>query len=130
MRYALRAAAIVPAILLAGCAGNPQRLPVGVSICSAVPAAHGFGIAATIENNATKPIASIVLSAAFYQNFRYRSYEASAKLARELDPGEKRDVTFAVSGQPAESVRGEAIRCYVTHLGYLDGTSDDAPRPQ
>jgi len=70
------------------------------------------------------------LAAAFYQNFRYQKYTASAHLQQELDPGQKRNVTFVVGEAPSIHPQGQAIRCFVTHIGYLDGTTQDAPPSQ
>jgi hypothetical protein len=67
------------------------------------------------------------LSTQFYQNFRYQRYEGSAQLKQELDPGQKRDVTFIVAAANSAQFQGQAIRCFITHIGYLDGTSQDAP---
>jgi hypothetical protein len=117
-------------VVPAACAGNPQQLPVGVSFCRAVADIHGAGIVANVENKSDRPISRLELSAAFYQNFRYERYTASARLRQELDPGQKRDVSFAVNQTPPAAPQGQAIRCFVTHIGYLDGTSQDAPPNQ
>lgn len=121
----------IPALALAlsACAGNPQRLPVGLSLCKAVPQASSFAVNATVENKGDKPISTLALSLSFYHDFRYTSYTASAHLKQELDPGQKRGVNFDVSG-PSGTQSGEAIRCIVTHIGYLDGTSADLPPSQ
>lgn len=116
------------ALSLASCVGSPQRLPVGLSLCNAVAQPGGFAVTATVENKGDKPISNLGLSLSFYRDFVYRSYTASAHLPKELDPGRKRDVTFEISGMPAQS--GEALRCVVTHIGYLDGTSADLPSAQ
>ncbi len=123
-------AAVAPAALafaMAACAGNPQRLPVGVSICNAVRTGHGLRIEATVQNESDRPISQLNLATAFYRDFRYARFAAFTQLDRELDPGQKRTVEFVVtaSGQPVP--QGEAIRCFITHIGYLDGTSADAP---
>jgi hypothetical protein len=112
---------------VAGCAGNPQRLPVGVSVCSAVAQTHGFGIVAAIENRSDRPISRLDVTATFYQDFRYRQYAGFARLKEELDPGQKREVSFIVSEPGTSHPQGQAIRCFMTHIGYLDGTSQDAP---
>jgi hypothetical protein len=117
------------ALLLSSCAGNPQQLPVGVSICNAVATPQGFNIVANVENKSDRPITGLGLTTAFYQDFRYRSYSGSAHLKQELDPGQKRDITFDI-GAPKTLSHGQAIRCFITHIGYMDGTSADAPRPQ
>jgi hypothetical protein len=109
---------------LGACAGNPQRLPVALSRCDAVAAARGFAVSASVENKSDKPISSLALSLAFYHDFRYAQFTAAAHLKQELDPGEKRDVTFDVAG-PSVRESGTAMRCLVTHVGYLDGTSAD-----
>lgn len=124
------AAAFPAAALLAGCFGTPQGLPVDVSICSAVPRAGGFDIVAAVRNRSTKPISRVDVSASFYQSFRYRTFSAAALLKSELDPGERRRLTFAVTGILGLAPQGQAIRCYATHIGYLDGTSADAPANQ
>jgi hypothetical protein len=125
-RWAALAAAV---LAFASCAGNPQRLPVGLSFCNAVAQADGFAVSATVENKSDKPIMSLALALSFYHDFRYTSYTASAQLSKELDPGQKRDVTFGVSG-PRIAQTGKALRCIVTHIGYMDGTSADLPPAQ
>jgi hypothetical protein len=125
-RYAVVASA---ALALTSCAGNPQRLPVGLSLCNAVPQTGGFAIDATVENKSDKPIANLALALSFYREFRYTSYTASARLKEELDPGQKRHVMFDVMG-PAGTQNGTALRCIVTHIGYMDGTSADLPPSQ
>jgi hypothetical protein len=124
-----RAALLAAALALASCAGNPQRLPVGLSVCNAVAQAGGFAVNANVDNRSDKPIANLALALSFYHDFRYTSYTASAHLKQELDPGQKRDVTFDVRG-PAVRQNGQALRCMVTHIGYLDGTSADLPPSQ
>jgi hypothetical protein len=118
-----------PLLVLAfcACAGHPQSLPVSVSICDAVQNAHGFNVIATIKNDSTKPISAIDLTTVFYQDFRYQRFSASAHLNNELDPGDKRGIIFTIVDAASARVHGNAMRCYVTHLGYLDGTSQDAP---
>ncbi len=125
-------AALLPAlgIAVSACASNPQRLPVGVPACSTVARAQGFAIVATVENKSDRPISRLDLTTAFYQDFRYTRYTASAQLAHELDPGQKREVSFEVSGPAKVRPQSRAIRCFITHIGYLDGTSVDAPLSQ
>ncbi len=127
MRWFRASAFFCGAALLAGCEGNPQRLPVGVSGCGALSTPSETAIQATIQNKSYRPIAQLDLTAAFYQDFRYAHFAASAKLRRELDPGQTRAVEFDIADNGGARPRGEAIRCYVTHIGYLDGTSEDAP---
>lgn len=121
--------ALFAALLASGCAGNPQRLPVGLSICNALQTPGGFTVNATVQNKGDRPIANLALAVSFYRDFRYSSYTATAHLKRELDAGQRREVTFAVSGPPGTQ-SGQAIRCTVTHIGYLDGTSADLPPSQ
>jgi hypothetical protein len=109
---------------LASCAGNPQRLPVGLTVCNAVEQRSGFAVHATVENKAAKPITGLTLSLAFYRNFRYSQFNASTHLKKELDPGEKRDITLDVNS-PSMKESGQAMRCLVTHVGFMDGTSAD-----
>lgn len=125
----LRPPALALAITLASCTGNPQRLPVGLSLCSALAQPRGFVVRATVENTGDKPISTLALALSFYRDFRYTSYTASASLPQGLDPGRKRDVRFEVSG-PHGGQSGVALRCIVTHIGYLDGTSADLPPSQ
>lgn len=127
MKRALFAAAL--AFSLGACASQPQRLPVGVSLCSALEKPDGFAVTATIQNKSDKPITSLALSLGFYHDFRYSQFNASTRLRKELDPGEKREVTFAVLA-PSMKESGEAMRCLVTHIGYMDGTSADLPPTQ
>jgi hypothetical protein len=114
---------------LSACVSSPQRLPVGLSICNAVARGSGFAVTATVQNRSDRPISSLGLAVSFYRNFRYSSYTAGARLATELDPGQKRDVTFEIAGPPG-SQTGQAIHCLVTHIGYMDGTSADIPASQ
>lgn len=124
MKRAIYCAAL---LLLCACAGNPQQLPVGVSICNAVETPAGFTLSATVENKSDRPISSLGVTAAFYQNFRYESFTGTTMLKQELDPGQKRDVSFDIEQAGKAGPQGQAIRCFVTHIGYLDGTSADAP---
>ncbi len=122
-------AGVLCAAVLTACAGNPQRLPVELSPCSAVERANGFAVGATVRNLSDRPIADLALAVSFYRDFRYASYSASARLKKELDPGDRRQVTFEVNA-PGARQSGEALRCLVTHIGYLDGTSADIPPAQ
>lgn len=122
-----RVSAALLLLFTAACAGNPQQLPVGVSICNAVQAQQGFTILATVENKSDRPISRLDLTTAFYQNFRYEHFTGSAQLKQELDPGQKREVTFSVAAAGNMMPQGQAIRCVITHIGYLDGTTADAP---
>jgi hypothetical protein len=123
-----RLVALLSALVLSACFGNPQGLPVSLSICNAVAKPGGFNLTTLVQNKGDKPISSLALSLSFYRDFRYTSYTAATRLAKELDPGEKRDVTFDVSTPNQQS--GQAMRCIVTHIGYLDGTSVDLPPAQ
>lgn len=124
----IRLVALIFALGLASC-GSPQRLPVGLSLCNAVAQPGGFAVSATVQNKGDKPIANLGLALSFYHDFRYSSYTAAARLKQELDPGQKRDVTFDVIGQHG-SQSGQALHCIITHIGYLDGTSVDLPATQ
>ena len=84
----------------------------------------------TIENSSSVPISRLDVAAVFYRNFRYQSFTGSATLDPALDPGKKREVRFQAGRAQPSQPQGQAIRCYVTHVGYLDGTAQDAPRPQ
>jgi hypothetical protein len=117
------------ALLLAACASNPQQLPVDVSACRAGGTGQP-GVIANIHSKAYRPISRLDMAITFYQDFRYRSFTGFAKLAQELDPGDKRDVRFEVAGGATPALRGEAMRCFVTRIGYLDGTWEAAPRNQ
>ena len=128
MNRALLAA--LAALCVSACVSHPQSLPVAVSVCDAVQSGSGFTIVATIENKSTKPISRLDLTTAFYQNFRYSNFTASARLKSELDPGQKREIEFDVANASKAQFSGQAMRCYVTHIGYLDGTSADAPVSQ
>jgi hypothetical protein len=122
-----RAAPAFALLLIAGgCAGNPQRLPVALSVCNAVATGSGFTVTAAVQNESDKPITSLALSLAFYHDFRYSQFSAATHLRKELDPGDKRDVRFDVS-TPVAKESGSAMRCLVTHIGYMDGTSADLP---
>lgn len=122
-------AVALAALALAGCGGNPQELPVRVSHCRAVPAAKGFTVVANIENTAEKPISALEMAISFYTDFRYRKFAGSGSVQKELDPGDKREVTFSIGAPGNASLSGPAMGCFVTHVRYLDGTSQDAPPP-
>ncbi|HET6895885.1 MAG TPA: hypothetical protein VFH72_10940 [Candidatus Baltobacteraceae bacterium] len=127
MKRALYAAVL--AFALGACASSPQRLPVGVSLCNAVETPSGFTVSATVQNKADKPITSLGLALGFYHDFKYAQFTTATHLAKELDPGEKRDVSFTVTA-PSTKERGQAMRCLVTHIGFMDGTSADLPPSQ
>lgn len=118
------------ALLLAACGGNPQQLPLDVSGCHAAPRAQTFDVIARIDSKADRPISRLDMSVTFYQNFRYRSFMASAKLAQELDPGQHSDVTFQLANPSGPVMQGQALRCFVTRIVYLDGTSQAVTRNQ
>lgn len=116
---------------LLACSANPQRLPVAISQCVARSADGSAHLEAVIENRSDRPISEVMMSSMFYQNFRYVRFNAQARFARELDPGDRRQAVFEPDpGLASASVRGQAMRCYVTHIRYLDGTSADAPLEQ
>jgi hypothetical protein len=115
---------LVLALTFGACASNPQRLPVRVSRCDAVAQPNGFTVSATVQNKSDKPISSLGVSVAFYHDFRYAQFSGTTHLRTELDPDQKRDITFDVTG-PQVRENGRAMTCLVTHIGYLDGTSAD-----
>lgn len=121
-----RAAVVLAAGLLTAC-GTPQRLPIGMSLCRGAQRGNDFRIVATVENKSTVPIARMDLHASFYQNFRYESYDASALLRPALDPGQKREVAFDAGASASSQPSGQAIRCDVNRIVYLDGTVQNAP---
>lgn len=110
------------ALLLNACGANPQQLPVDVSGCHAAPQAQGFNVAARVDSKANRPISRLYMTMTFYQDFRYRTFTGYAELPQELDPGQHRDVTFQVANPSEPAPRGQAMRCFVTRVGYLDGT--------
>lgn len=117
------------AALLTACASNPQQLPVDVSNCRAVPRAATFDVLASIKSKADRPVSRLDMDVTFYQDFGYRTVAGTAQLPQELDPGQQRDITFTVA-QGDRTTRGRAFRCYVTRVGYLDGTWQVAPRSE
>ena len=123
-----RAFAFALVTALAACASNPQGLPVGISLCDAAPIAGGFTVHTTVQNKSDRPISSLAFNMSFYRDFRYSTFNAPAHLSKELDPGEKRDISFQVASNAR--ISGDAMRCLVTHIGYLDGTSADLPPQQ
>lgn len=124
-----RGSILLLTIALGACAGSPQQLPVGLSLCNAVAQPGGFAVEATVENKSDRPIANLTLALGFYHDFRYSQYTATSKLKQELDPGQKRDIAFTVN-TPGVPQTGQAMRCLVTHIGYMDGTSADLPQSQ
>lgn len=114
-------------LLLTACASNPQQLPVDVSNCRASQDAQRVGVLAQIHSKANRPISGLDMDIAFYRDFQYRSFSGYAKLAQELDPGDKRDVRFEIDNSTGR-LQGQAMRCFVTRINYLDGTFEAAPR--
>lgn len=125
----VRTVALALVIPLAACASNPQRLPVSVSLCNAVPSAGGFTAHTTVQNRSDRPISELAFTMSFYRDFRYASFNASTRLQKELDPGQKREVAFDVANAGSR-ISGNAMQCLVTHIGYMDGTSADVPPSQ
>jgi hypothetical protein len=121
--------ALFAAVLLAACGSRQQALPVSIRRCDAVVGQHGFTVAASLRNDAQKPISAVRVAVDFYQDFRFSQFSAAAKLARELDPGQTQDVVLTVQNPARTKVVGKAMRCYATHVDYLDGTKADL-RPQ
>lgn len=121
----MKRALLVAAFLAAGCGGNPQGLPISVEHCRA-PADGVMRLVAEVQNKSDRPIAQIDLSVTFYQYFRYETYVAGARMRKELDPGERRDVTFNIDARNVPRARGQALRCFATHLRYLDASTQDA----
>ena len=109
-------------VTAAGC-GTPQQLPVAVRRCDAVQTKDGYQIIASVQNQSAKPISALDLSVDFYRNFRSMSLHTSTHLKTELDPNATRDVKFSLQAP----VEGPAMRCFATHIGFLDGTSLDVP---
>jgi len=118
--------AVLSFIALIGC-GTPQRLPLEIARCDAVRTAKGVTLTAFITSRATKPISGLVLAVDFYHDFRTASVQASAPIDPELDPGRQRSVVFKIAAPPAQA-QGRAMRCFATHISYLDGTSEDVTR--
>lgn len=121
-----RLAALAAFAALAACFGTPQDLPVAISVCGTN--ADGTQLQARVENKSFKPISRVEVTASFYYDFRYVKVQASATASRELDPGNARVLSFAVTG--SAPARRQAIRCYATRLRFLDGTSQSAPQVQ
>lgn len=111
------------AFAFAGC-GTPQRLPVDIPRCDAVRTAHAVTLTAQVISRAQKPISGIALTVDFYRDFQTASLHAAATIKPELDPGKQRDVVIDVAATPRQA-QGRAMRCFATHLSYLDGTSQD-----
>jgi hypothetical protein len=117
------AGALLFSIALAGC-GTPQKLPVEIPWCDAIPVSHGVIAVASVRNKASKPISGLVVAIDFYRNFRYARVQGVAKLPHVLDPGQERHIVFKIAAAPS-SAEGRAMRCFATHISYLDGTSED-----
>ncbi len=125
----LRVAAVcaLAVIVVTGCSQNPQRLPIAVFSCRIEELATGSAMVAGVENRSDRPIARLEMTSSFYRDFRYRRLDGFAQLDRELDPGQRRDVVFHFEASATGVPSGPAARCFVTHIGYLDGTAADAP---
>lgn len=109
-------------LAIAGC-GTPQQLPVEIPRCDALRSARGVTLTAHVVSRASKPISGMALTVDFYRDFRTVSVLATAPVKPELDPGQQRDISFTVNA-PVQA-QGRAMRCFATHLSYLDGTSQD-----
>jgi len=116
------AAGAVLAIMLAGC-GTPQNLPVEIPRCDAVRTAQGVTLTALVTSRATKPISWLAVTVDFYHDFRSASVQGSTAVHPELDPGQQRSIIFKIAASPAQA-QGRALRCFATHISYLDGTSE------
>ncbi|MGZ3504070.1 MAG: hypothetical protein ACXVAM_05885 [Vulcanimicrobiaceae bacterium] len=119
--------ALVAALALSACASRQPPLPVSIHRCDAVILPHGFTVNATLHSDARKPVSGVRVAVDFYQDFRYSQFVGSAKLAHELDPGQTQDVVLTVAKNGNLKVAGNAMRCYATHIDYLDGTAADLP---
>ena len=119
----MRAAVAAMLLALAAC-GSPQQLPLSIPRCDAVMTKHGIELVAQVSSKANKPISELTVAVEFYQNFRSTRMQGQAKIVPELDPGQQREITFAVAS--SATAQGPAMRCFATHIGYLDGTSADA----
>lgn len=122
-RNALCAALV--ALVLCACGAAQSSLPVSIRRCDAVMLARGVTVNATIHNDATKPASAVRVAVEFYQNFRFERFIGDTKLAHGLDPGKSQDVVLTMEKSGNVAVSGKAMRCYATHVDYLDGTSDD-----
>lgn len=115
--------ALLLSIALAGC-GTPQRLPLEIPRCDAVRTAKGGAtLTALVTSRATKPISGLVVAVDFYHDFHSASVQGSAPVSPELDPGQQRSVVFNIGTSPVQA-QGRAMRCFATHISYLDGTSE------
>ena len=111
------------AIALAGC-GTPQNLPVEIPRCDAVRTAQGVTLTALVTSRATKPISGLAVTVDFYHDFRSASVQGSTAVHPELDPGQQRNIIFKIAASPAQA-QGRALRCFATHISYLDGMSEN-----
>ncbi len=111
------------ATLLCAC-GTPQSLPVEIPSCKVAQNISRVMLTAPVTSRASKPISGLVLVADVYRDFRYQRFQGTAVVSPELDPGQQRTLNFQISGKilPPE---GPAMRCFATHIAYLDGTSED-----
>ena len=119
----MRLAIVVVALGLASC-GSPQQLPLSIPRCDAVQTSRGLALTATVRNTAAKPIAGLAIAVEFYRNFRSTRLTGAAQLRNPLAAGEQRDVNFDV-GASTSQAQGRAMRCFATHISYVDGSSQD-----
>jgi len=117
-------AAVVLSLLTA--CGAPQQLSVAVRRCDAVQTHDGYKIIASVQNRSQKPISSIDLAVNFYRDFKTTNIRTTTHLKTELDPNATRDLSFSIH----VPVQGPSMRCFATHIGFLDGTSLDVPSPR
>ena len=120
----LRIATAAALCALAACTGRGSSLPVSVSRCEGISASS---LSATIRNDADRPIKRVSMITDFYQNFRSLHGTATAVVPGELDPGAERALTFAFDTPLPVAASGNATRCVVTRIDYLDGTSQSLP---
>lgn len=119
----MRRAIVVFALALASC-GSPQQLPLSIPRCDAVRTSRGVALTASVKNTAAKPISSLAIAVEFYRDFRSARLTGGAQLRKPIAPGEQRDVNFDV-GASNSQVEGRAMRCFATHISYVDGSSQD-----
>lgn len=118
---ALRLLTLCAALIPVACGSTRTRLPVALSQCRAGGGAQANSLRARVRSEASKPIRELFVGADFYRDFRYVRLTGSRDFKRELDPGQTRDVAFALDERAPSLDR--AIECLVTRVDYLDGTT-------
>jgi hypothetical protein len=84
-------------------------------------------LAATVRNDADRPVRTVRVIADFYTDFRYVHVSAATSFPGGLDPGKTARAAFTFDSAIPPGLHGQALKCVTVRAVYLDGTSQDLP---